>query len=101
MDAPSHQSHTRPTDAYLKHARHSDAALFWIPAFAGMTSCPPFDGVYPELVEGLRTGSGGYPVLAQTGKLATALVQAASELCAAFAYHPFYPFSLFPLNPYS
>ena len=28
---------------YLKHARQSDAALFWIPAFAGMTSCPPFD----------------------------------------------------------
>ena len=27
----------------LKHARHSDAAFFWIPAFAGMTSCPPFD----------------------------------------------------------
>src|SRR6266705_4377466 len=26
-----------------------------------MTSCPPFDGVYPELVEGLRTGSGGHP----------------------------------------
>jgi len=40
----------------LKQARNSDTALFWIPAFAGMTSCPPFDGVYPELVEGLRTG---------------------------------------------
>ena len=29
--------------SYPKHARHSDAALFWIPACAGMTSCPPFD----------------------------------------------------------
>ena len=27
----------------LKHERNSDAAFFWIPAFAGMTSCPPFD----------------------------------------------------------
>ena len=47
----------------LRQARHADTALFWIPAFAGMTSCPPFDGVYPELVEGLRTGSGGHPEL--------------------------------------
>src|SRR5207249_12215973 len=29
--------------SYLRHARNSDAAFFWIPAFAGMTSCPPFD----------------------------------------------------------
>src|SRR5436309_14361088 len=27
----------------MKHARNSDAAFFWIPAFAGMTSRPPFD----------------------------------------------------------
>src|SRR2546425_1715698 len=32
-----------PRGFYLKHARNSDAAVFWIPAFAGMTSCPPFD----------------------------------------------------------
>src|SRR2546426_11859289 len=24
----------------MKHARNFDAAVFWIPAFAGMTSCP-------------------------------------------------------------
>src|SRR5207249_3248100 len=29
--------------ASLKHACRSAAALFWIPAFAEMTSCPPFD----------------------------------------------------------
>src|SRR5205809_1783515 len=29
--------------SYMKYARNSDAAVFWIPAFAGMTSCPPFD----------------------------------------------------------
>src|SRR5205809_6250836 len=28
--------------SYMKYARNSDAAFFWIPAFAGMTSCPPF-----------------------------------------------------------
>jgi len=32
----------------------------------------------------LRTGSGGHPVFAQSGKPATDLVQAASELCAVF-----------------
>src|SRR5438034_9154763 len=32
-----------PRGFYLKHARNSDAAVIWIPAFAGMTSCPPFD----------------------------------------------------------
>src|SRR5438094_9235748 len=73
-----------PLRSVSKPARNSDAAVFWIPAFAGMTSCPPFDGVYPELVEGLRTGSGGHPGFAQSGKPATARVQAASELCAVF-----------------
>src|SRR5438477_13015859 len=68
-----------------KPARNSDTAVFWIPVFAGMTSCPPFDGVYPELVEGLRTGSGGHPGFAQSGKPATGRVQAASELCAVFS----------------
>src|SRR2546427_7866343 len=32
-----------PRRFYLKHARNSNAAVFWIPAFAGLTSCPPFD----------------------------------------------------------
>ena len=32
----------RSESSYLKHARNADAAFFWIPAFAGMTSCPPF-----------------------------------------------------------
>ena len=94
MDVLSHQSHLTLTD--LKQARNSDAALFWIPAFAGMTSCPPFDGVYPELVEGLRTGSGGHPVFAQSGKPTADLVKAASELCAVFAYLPLLPFPRLP-----
>src|SRR5438445_13588443 len=51
---------------YLKHARHSDAAFFWIPAFAGMTSCPR------------RRAS----IVRAVWETATDLVQAASELCA-------------------
>src|SRR5438034_4000218 len=38
----------------LKHARNSDTALFWIPAFAGMTSCPPFDCAQDRLRPGIQ-----------------------------------------------
>ena len=38
----------------MKHARNSDAALFWIPAFAGMTSCPPFDCAQDRLRPGIQ-----------------------------------------------
>src|SRR6266571_7916818 len=72
----------RHTGCQANPSRNFDAALFWIPAFAGMTSCLPSDGVYPELVEGLRTGSGGHPGSARFGKPATDLVKAASALCA-------------------
>src|SRR3989449_7279985 len=41
----------------LKHARNSDAAVFWIPAFAGMTSCPPFDFAQDRLRRASRVCS--------------------------------------------
>src|SRR5881628_1957122 len=46
-----------PRGLYLKHARNSNAAVFWIPTFAGMTSCPPFDCAQDRLRRASRVRS--------------------------------------------
>src|SRR5207237_6302449 len=63
----------------MKPACNSDAAFFWMPAFAGTTSCPPFDFAQDRL----RRASSVRAVW----ETAMDLVQAASELCAVFGLY--------------